>query len=553
MKKFFFICLVGALALYAQSPQNVRDFDFDLQDTFQAEQVINTTAWDAQINCNKESLIGFLQETNMIALLQQNFFLRSNNVNSRSLLDYPDFLMFRHDADKSGLVINLFYNQTSSCFFTRNSTNICSYLAIAEPDFLNALDNVFTALNNLGVLTVPKQLFFDLLDLFAPFTLQERRMGFMVCGKQKFEQWHAMIQVPWYYLERNHFVTPALQTDIEDTVSEITGIPADQVDAHEQKEFQEAYFISDKLGIGDTRIMIDHAVFKRVGWTMRVGGLVTFPTAFVMTQGIKGSKFCRFNNPPLLDLCAILESGVPNSSLTENNGLAQATEFFLSALDNLDAILLDTPLGNGGHLELGIYMKNKFPVSMYIEQPWSRRLVYRSFMALQYQIPAWEVRSYILPVNSAAFAQHTFNYTDLNPTQTALAVQQDFDFITAQFTERLFPIALNTKVHPGFIFRMTSQLGYEAPKGGFAMGTDTWIRSGEKLTDIQASSAILDRIYSDTAKASFAFQSKVFGSAYFKKIKPGQVWAFGAGGDYTYWSKGIGQDFTLNFFVDVTF
>jgi hypothetical protein len=379
-------------------------------------------------------------------------------------------------------------------------------------------------------------------------------MGFMVVGKHKFGYWHASVQVPWYYLERNHFVDLPLQEEIDDTVSEITGVPSSQVNQADQERFKEAHFIADKFGLGDTRIMIDYAVFKRAFWTMRVGGLITIPTAFSMNSGLLGSSYCRFSQPPLLDLCALVNTSLPsNDSMAANNGISQATTYFLDALDNLSAMLLEAPLGNGGHCEVGLYMKNKFPVSMYIAESWSRRLVWRSFTALQYTFPAWETRSFILPVNPADFAAQSFVFPAGQDTQNAVLADQDYNFIVTQLTERLFPIALHVKVHPRWIFRMTSQLGYEAPKGGFAIGTDTWIRSNESFSDIQGLPAVLKRIDVCDAKASFAYQAKVFGSAYFKKIKPGQVWAIGGGGDYTYWSKGIGADITLYFFVDITF
>lgn len=375
----------------------------------------------------------------------------------------------------------------------------------------------------------------------------------MICSKQKFGHWHASLQVPFYWLERNHIVIPTLQTEIEETVAEITGVPTDEVDQYQQEEFQNAHFISDKLGFGDLRFMIDHPVFKNSYWTMRVGGLMTVPTAIAVQRGLRGSKFCRLFSPPLLDFCLLFTSLTSETAAFKNAAIQTASNYFLAALDNLNAILLDTPLGNNGHLELGVYMKNKFPVSMYIAQPWARRLIWRSFSSVQYQLPAWETRSFILPVDLAEFYAQNFNVTGGTDIENAVNAIQSYNFLIQQLTERLFPIARDARVHPSWIFRNTSHLCYEAPKGGFVLGSDTWIRAGEKITAVQATPDILERISICTAEASFAYQAKVFGSVFFKKERPGQVWAVGLSGDYTYWSKGIGQDYSLMINADVTF
>lgn len=144
------------------------EVDFDFCDNPEVSQIINDTQWAIDTQCSKADVVTTLVAAKIVPLLEQNFFLRSNNINSRSLLDYPEFLPFRHDADKKGLVLSLFYNQTARGYFTRSSTNICSYLAIAQPTFLAAVDKVITAIGNLIELPVDKSLLFDLLDLFLP-------------------------------------------------------------------------------------------------------------------------------------------------------------------------------------------------------------------------------------------------------------------------------------------------------------------------------------------------------------------------------------------------
>ena len=547
------IAPVEAMTADANSDYLTCDVDFEFCENPAITEIINQTNWDITRICDKEVVVGLLESIGLLPLLEQNFFLKSNNLNSRSLLDYPEFIPFRHDADKRGFVMSFFFNQTTRGFFTKDSTNICNYLVIGQPEFLAVVNTILTRLEDLDFLDGNKALILDLLDLFAPFTVQERRMGMMMCAKQKFGHWHASIQLPWYYLERNHFVNLELQKEIEDTIAQITGIPVSEINEQEQLRFQEAHFISDKLGLGDMRIMIDHPVLKRSYWTMRVGGLATIPTAFSMEHGIKGSKFCRLSNRPLLDLCSIIDGFHGTNAITRLMGQRKTTAYFLGALDNASAMLLDSPLGNNGHLELGLYMKNKFPISMYIQQPWAHRLIWRSFTAIQYQLPAWETRSFIVPVDVQGFNDLSFDFSQGTEGENARLVNATYNFITEQLTDRLFPIGLHAKVHPGWIFRMTSNICYEAPKGGFAIGSDTWIRSSEKITDVQCCPFISKAVDICNAQAPFAYQAKIYGAVFGKVIKPEHIWAIGMSADYTYWSKGIGQDFTLAFNVDVTF
>lgn len=547
----FIFFVVAIIPTYTNDHRSGCDVDFDFCENPEIAAIINQTAWNIERECDKANAAATLIESGVIPLLQEPFFARSNNINSRSLLDYPEFLPFRHDQDKKGFMAYAFYNQTSRCHFTKDSTNICSYLAITEPGFMEALKNILDTISTLKPELDPNKLL-NILGLFTPFTVQERRLGLMFCGKQKFRHWHGQIFVPLYYLERNHFVDDATRIELENAVAELTGVPVSQVDQQEQTKFQDAHFISDKLGIGDTRFMIDHPVIKRVNWTMRVGGLMTIPTAIALTKGLKGTSFCRITNPQPLDICGLISTAVsnPETSLATT----QAMQWGLSALDNVNAILLDSPLGNNGHLELGVYTKNKFPVSRYLDTRWCRDFVWRNFTALQYQLPAWETRSFIIPVDYKAFAQQNFDPSG-SDTEVQVIGQQNYNFIIDQLNARLFPIALRAKVHPSFILRMCSNLCYEKPSGGFTLGTDTWIRAGEYITKIQAPCGILSQVDKTRcfAQAPFAFQSKIYGSAFFKRKKENRVWAVGIAGDYTYWTIGIGKDFSLMLLADVTF
>lgn len=545
---FCFTVFCGSTFLFSDDSQ--KDFNplndiIEWADDPSIAEMIDNNPMQAVRSVTKAGVLQILFDIEVPQLLEENFFLRSNNIISRSLLDYPEFLPFRHDKDKNAVYVDLFYNQTSRAFFTKKSSNICSYLATTNPvlqqKIINTLDK--TRLLFQGLPSSPEIL--DILDLFATFTVQERRFGLMVGGKWTYDRWHFNVMAPWYYLERNHFVNERVQNDLREITEELAG-PND--DEAKEIEFQNQHLISDKFGFGDTRLYADYPLVKNKYLHSRLGALVTIPTAVALKKGLRGNHLKRTINPPQLDLLAIFD-------LVESQQLAAAKElavpFFIDALDNLGAILLDTPMGNGGHLGLGMYLKSRFPISRYIKQDWARRLIYRSFMSLEYLVPGTELRSFVLPAIIKDFTARDFDPRNYPDDQAQ--IDNNFDFLEQQITERLFPLALRTKVHPGFIFRSSSQLCYEGDYKGFTLGTDTYVRTKEKFSSIERCPGQKQLIDICNARAPFAYQSKMVGSVFYKIHKPDTLWTLSLIGDYTFMNRGIGNDYLLGFNVDVIF
>jgi hypothetical protein len=537
------ICLIYCESLYSKEFDPLTDIIAWADDPEIAE-LIDSSNIKATRTVTKKAVLDFLFQLKVPQLLQQNFFLRSNNIISRSLLDYPEYLPFRHEKDKNAVFVDLFYNQTSRGFFTKNSSNICSYLAIGNESFQEALA-IFLERAEVVLETPPPNEILEILDLFATFTVQERRFGLMIGGKGAFNRWHIYVMTPWYYLERNHFVNDRVQDDIRELTEQLSG--AGQEDAKE-KEFADQHLISDKFGFGDTRIYFDYPLIKNKILNTRLGALATIPTAFAMKKGLRGSHFKRVINRPILDLLAIFDLGTQGKFAQAQD---VAVPFFFEALDNLSAILLDRPMGNGGHFGLGIFLKNRSPITRYIKQDWARRLIWRSFMSLEYLFPATEQRSFVLPAIIKDFTARdfdTFNY----PNDQA-QINDNFNFLEQQITDRLFPVTYDTKVAPGWIFRSSSQLCYEGEYSGFTLGTDTYVRTKEKFKHIFKCPGNQSLIDICNARAPFAYQSKLVASFFFKIHQPDKLWTLSFIGDYTFMFKGIGNDYLLGFNVDVIF
>lgn len=516
-------------------------------------EIIGNTNFEVTRTANKAAVLIFFQNIGVTNLLQENFFLRSNAIRTRSLLDYPWNLPWRHDKDRKTVFVDLFYNQTTRAFFTEDSSNICTYLSLTNDGFLQQLQNVLNKLRNTDILPdVNVDQILELVDLFTTFTVQERRLGLMLGGRKSVNCWHFTLMTPWYYLERNHFVDNRVQADLTELSKEIFGAPTNACELHDaerrQHELEDAYLISDKFGIGDTRLYADYPIIKSKNLTARLGILSTIPTAFAWKKGLKGSSLHLIKNRPQLDFLQIFEDGTAAQQGAPFTN-PQPINFAFATLENLGAMLLEAPMGNGGHFGLGTYIRNRSPLTSLIKQNWATDVTMRSFISLEYLFPATEWRSFRVPVEEALFNSVNF----LEPEDQAI-INANYEFFVQQFTNRLIPYALQAHVHPGIVFRWSSQMFYEGCDWfGFSFGTDTYVRNKEKLSNVNASDAIdriIDRYH---AQHATAYQAKIDGSIFFKIDKPDKFWTISLFADYTYMNRGIGSDFTLTLNSDVSF
>lgn len=499
-----------------------------------------TESYDWTITRNQQDVINFLEDIGVINLLKEPLFLRTNLLNTRSLLDLPfhiNALTYLPCVDKhkknSGFKkcgFSIYYNQTTRSTFVRHSTDICSYLAITQNSFLTKLANVIQQLDAL----IPNLDINPLLiaDLFKKFTVQERRFGALFSAAYTVENPQPIvlgINVPLAYHERNHFITEHEVERIENELGSPEGEPG------EQHAFEDAHFISDRLGIGDTRLTID-TVLHKSPYLQAVGGLFcTVPTAITFATGvIRGRAFHPVQPRPLFDLSLLLDDDA-----RENGTLhTQLEKFLLAALDNINSILLNTRLGNGGHFGLGAALYLKSPLYLIVNRPWAQNFKLKSRYSFEYLFPADETRYFIMCSDLHDFDNRDFN----DETQTA----NNFDFLTQTLTNRLFPFSFPTRVSPSPIMRSTSQLEYSNGRFTWVFGSDTWIQPQERLRlSPVCSSTVTHPLNEHIAKKPFAYQGRLFTSLAYNYIGQNSIWTGNLFIDQAISGKGIGYDFTI--------
>ncbi len=518
-----------------KQPTETKDFDFDSvsfdeEDDYEfMNEYLDTTGMDHISRAvNPVEIMVILNALGVPAVLQEPLFLHTNILNKRSLLDQPIFEPDRPEFPGKWVVgLNAFARKTTRSNFTRGSDKLESWLALSQNSLIARLEQ---AIENANMLSLGIDLDIDkIFGLFRNMTVEERQVGFMIHGMKRWNNVTLRIMAPLYYLESNFSLTKKEQ----DAVARELGA----MEPEEEKRFRKAHFISDKIGLGDTRIEIDGTVLNRPSYKLRVGGLATIPTAFRWGAGFLGSSFAKPSTLPTFELEPIFDALSNPSEDSEQAAKLLLQNFLLDALDRVAADLIDVPLGNNGHLGLGVYMRGKAPLSTIMNTWFAQRLKFANRISLEMFVPAREKRFYINRVNEAAFAEHNFKDLDM--------AAENLQFLKEQAISRLFLRAFDTKIVPGVIFRWTSGMYYKGDIFGFNLGTDFWLQNKAHLSSINASPKTLAEIDVFKAKQPVAQQSKIFGAFLFKIKSDKCTYFFSINADASLNTKGLGQDYSL--------
>ncbi len=496
------------------------------------------------IECTDDDVMAvvdfLIQDLNALCILQQNFYKRTNELNQRSLLDYGLFLPQKFYARCWELGAHVFYNETSRDNFTRKSTAICSYLAIFNE---NLLDEIQQRAEDLDV-ELPFQLR-DVAPLFANATVQERRFGAMFHGMRKWGKYRFRFLLPFYYLESNIFLTPEEIDEIQSAFG-ITD-PADDL------EFARNNLIADKVGLGDLRLNLDFPFRSTPGMASKIGIQATIPTAFAIKEGLYGTKFKKRCRGPTLDFCKLFKLVVEEENFTKAQKILM--QFADAALQQFNANLIEQPMGNGGHFGLGIYLRSKTPLSSVIKRPWAQSITMRSRISAEYLLPRRQNRYFIECDPSERYAALGLNRSireiiknvDDDPAYARAVLA----FLESQFTDKIFPFSLSTKVRPGMIFRWMTKYMYETNLNwGYFVGTDTWLTTKEKLSDIRVPECIPTPLNGKIAQKPFGYQVGFMGNLFWKRPSG---WLLSLNGQYNFTSTGIGSDYLLSFNFEKSF
>jgi hypothetical protein len=519
----------------------VKDFDFDFdnvsfdeEDDYQfMNEYLDTTGMSHITRAiNPAEVMVVLNLLGVPLILQEPLYLHTNILNKRPLLDEPIFEPDRPEFPGKWVIgMNAFAKKITRSNFTRSSDRLDSWLALSQASLIRRLEQ---AIDNANVLSPGLEVnIAQMFRLFENMTVEERNVGFMIHGMKRWRNVTLRIMTPFYYLESNFSLTKKEQ----DEVARVLGA----MEPEEERRFRKAHFISDKIGMGDTRLEVDGTVLKRPSYTWRLGGFTTVPTAFNWGAGFLGSSFAKPSTLPTFELDPIFSAIENPSAESEQEALLLVRDFMLDAFDRIAADLIDVPLGNRGHLGLGIYTRGKTPLSAFFNTWFANRLKFATRMSVEFFMPAREKRFYINRIDEQGFGNHNFQDLDM--------AAENLQFLKEQAISRLFLRAFDTRVTPGVIFRWTGGAYYKGDIFGFNLGADYWLQNKARLSSLRVFDKTLQEIDVPKAKQPVAQQSKLFGAFLFKIKSDRCTYFFSINAETALNNKGLNQDYavSLNF------
>lgn len=550
LKKYTsFTFLIAAYCALSFTPFiRTDDFDDFLNDE-STEDFLDHTTFTRNTSLGPKEIVPILVEIGIIPILKENFYLCTNELRNRSLLDLPIYLPRRWPTYSTTVGMDLFWNKTDRMFFTETSSAISSYLNIGRTSLLQALTTSYEQLHQIGLTPdtplTPERVF----PLLRNFTVEERRAGAMFHAEKRIEKIFLYAFMPMYYLERNMFATEREQEALERAFG--------RLDQASQDDFAKQHLISDKFGIGDTRFSLGFQLKDNDFWGVNLAFFTTLPTAFAFAKGINGSTFKKTTCPPHVDIVDLVCKF--QSTDQKDAALQELKDFSLKALDNLSANILEAPLGNGGHLGLGFAVQTDTHVNNFINRPWADALHVRGRVSLEYLLPKTKPRYFLETMESkcakfdALGLDRAPNIISSEAEHNEAYAQQVLCFFQQQLTQEFFPFTFNTKVHPGFIFRWTSRTYHEGENWYFALGNDFWCQSKEKLTDIEIPKECNIELDVKAARKPIAYEAKVWGTLAYKVLREDINWILSLNMDQSYANSGIGKSYTVSLGLEAQF
>lgn len=509
-------------------------FDDDYDEDLFGQEMLEMTLNSEQTNvfrATPESIIAILEGIDALQILQESFYLHTNPIVSRDLVDEPFEPLICKPQRHWFVGFFNFWNQTNHSYLTQHSTHMNSYLALYEPSLIDKLENTASNLNQLFDEPQFNLNVQEIFGLFSPMTVQERRIGLMLYAQGWFEKLAFRLYTPLYYRERNFFLNNEQRKALE--------IQFGELEPQQQKAFQKQHLISDKFGLGDTRFEIDFPVVRHWSSEIKLGFLLTIPTGGSFVKGMAGSSFEKDKNAamPTFDFNGLfnLSEGTITEE-TKQQAFSILSNFLLGALDRLSANLLDVPLGNGRHLGLGISARTITYGGNY--HPWAENIAFHTHTYVEYLFPSSEKRFFTKKINPSDFESRDFN--DPN------AANSNLTFIEQEFVDRLYTLAFDTLVQPGVIIRTRGRLCYCGSWVDVGFGADFWLQSRDYLLHIQGPESLVMQLDKKKAQPLTAYQADLFGNISFK-VRHGRdyFWVVGLNGSGTYAQSGIGREFLV--------
>ena len=402
------------------------------------------------------------------ALLRENLYKSTvGPVTRRSLLDEPALMPDWLATDCWSIFMQPFYNFTPHVFFTENSPFICNYINLTNENIVNELSNRdFVTVNVPGVL-----------GLFTQIKLQQHRAGFMFGLSKVFNRWAFNCKIPLYYLLEHFFLTEAELDRIKNspfieqlqlTQKDPSGCDENEAKA---KEFVLQHLVSDKVGLGDSRLSFMWTPYCTSRSQLWLGMRMTLPTAATMASALLGGRFVECSHIPPFNIKRLFNTffcanGAVEQKLANEEIQRTVTDFLVGALDRLSTILINTPLGNGKHFGGGPEVTFKYNFNECFSM--------QTYVAVEAFTKHKERRFFLVRKNQSDFDR---NFRTDNPVEA----DANLAFLNQQVINTLYPRGVKIEVKPGLVAQVNHSFRYDTEHWNAYLGFDYWRQGGETL------------------------------------------------------------------------
>jgi hypothetical protein len=508
-KKNFSYLIISLIYLTSFNIIKADEFDDEIDAETECANVENPVTHEPKKNISNIDVLSQLLAIGIPQFLECNLYLKTNTVLKRPVNSLSIFNLYHTDNIHQSWLFNilLFGNKTDRAFFTDSSEFIKSYIFLNNPQLLNVLKNFdFDSKKLINIVKNAKK--------------EERRGGFIFQALKNFDDWSFEFSLPVIYEERNYFFTPEEKEKLEDFFG-------NRPEKQEEKLYRK-HAISDKLGIDDARIKIGYPIIKEENICTQFGLQLTIPIAFAFKKGLLGSDFMRATDVrPSFSFKNAIELQDTNPKELKAFG----EKFGLQALDWLSAMVLDAPLGNGGHFGLGAFIEPQIKLN--------EGVTLKALSSIEYFFSAKEKRFYLKKKNPADFAKSKFD----EALESEAAATKAVSFLNEQLVDTLFPPMFLTDVTPGFIFQITAGPRFRIREWDLYFGYDFWFQHEEKINHIHTS---LNNLLVNKSIKHRALSNKIFGKLTYNRIKTTHDWCFSLCVEDSLSSKGIGKDYSVS-------
>ncbi len=553
-------------SFHSRSSHTIDIFDEMDETDMEIEDFLDTLSFDptARRAIPIQNILGIIEDIGAFRILEQDLYLRTNPFVKRSLLDLPLWELHACSEPEPWIVgVHLFWNHMDRSVFTCKSSNISCFLDLDQETLFGALDQILPQVSDLfpeASLIDPlldKTTFNQTLDLFRNFTVQQRRIGAMMHMWRQWDRVEIRALLPLYYIERNIFAKPAEQRAIEERFGVL--------DPEEAEQFQKNHAISDKLGFGDLRFEADFAASLSDTFALRFGAFTTLPTAFAIKKGLRGTCFLEDLKQPTFDLQELFDLifndgdlSNPTISTNEQNKAydlivgdlcRNKNGFLLGALDRMNAILLETKLGNSQHLGIGFMFRTRTSLRALLDEyEWADNISWNNRGSIEYLAPSTETRFFIKRNQPSDFSSRDFDSTDPIIQKANLA------FLEMELVDKFYPYAIKTRIQPGVIFHWMSRWCFSGEVWDLSIGSDFWLQHAESFESFNCIDPdIFTKLDLCNAQKEMAYQFKTFGSLAVKILRADYTVYISLNGEGTNWNKGIGDDWTASLNIEANF